>query len=44
MTNFTFEATGSGSVAAHRIGTAITGPVTILTTELLNSARDVQAR
>ncbi|MFE7543035.1 tetratricopeptide repeat protein, partial [Streptomyces platensis] len=43
MKKFTFEATGSGSVAAHRIGTAITGPVTILTAELLNSARDVQA-
>ncbi|TWE16884.1 hypothetical protein [Kitasatospora atroaurantiaca] len=43
MTNFAFEATGPGSVAAHRIGTAITGPVTVLPAELLNSARDVQA-
>ncbi|MFG2785970.1 NB-ARC domain-containing protein [Streptomyces prunicolor] len=43
MTDFIFEATGTGSVAAHRIGTAITGPVTVLTAELMNSARDVQA-
>ncbi|MFF1812744.1 tetratricopeptide repeat protein [Streptomyces sp. NPDC058251] len=43
MTDFIFQATGAGSVAAHQIGTAITGPVNVLTTELLNSARDVQA-
>ncbi|MFE1507569.1 tetratricopeptide repeat protein [Streptomyces sp. NPDC058726] len=43
MTDFTFQAIGAGSVAAHRIGTAITGPVNVLTAELLNSARDVQA-
>lgn len=43
MTDFTFQAIGAGSVAAHHIGTAITGPVNVLTAELLNSARDVQA-
>ncbi|MER7706427.1 tetratricopeptide repeat protein [Kitasatospora sp. NPDC097605] len=43
MTGFVFEATGPGSVAAHRIGTAITGPVTVLPAELLNSAREVEA-
>lgn len=43
MTDSTFQAIGAGSVAAHHIGTAITGPVNVLTAELLNSARDVQA-
>ncbi|MEW2343239.1 hypothetical protein [Streptomyces griseoaurantiacus] len=43
MTDFTFQAIGARSVAAHHIGTAITGPVNVLTAELLNSARDGQA-
>ncbi|MFE5489217.1 tetratricopeptide repeat protein [Streptomyces virginiae] len=43
MTDSTFQAIGAGSVAAHSIGTAITGPVTVLTAKLLDSARDVQA-
>ncbi|MFF9054400.1 tetratricopeptide repeat protein [Streptomyces erythrochromogenes] len=43
MTDSVFQAIGAGSVAAHHIGTAVTGPVNVLTAELLNSARDVQA-
>ncbi|MEU9615268.1 tetratricopeptide repeat protein [Streptomyces sp. NPDC048209] len=43
MTDFAFQATGTGSVAAHHIGTAITDSVNVLTAELLNSARDLQA-
>ncbi|MFE7570974.1 hypothetical protein ACFU76_29110, partial [Streptomyces sp. NPDC057539] len=43
MTESTFQAIGAGSVAAHHIGTAVTGPVNVLTAELLSSARDVQA-